>query len=209
MYNDLLPCRECTSTVSHISSSRQWPKAQCPAKNYIEVQILAHAQCLSWRFAQSPLLTTYPSARPEVSVHVQAAMNYGCRSLPRLREQQSRSSCTRARWAGGTIPGRERWRGVARVDIGAVARQTFPIGQCGLAKSWVGSGVRLERAGIEPSDAIASCQWARLTFLDPEAGGGAGCMAVGLATHRAGGIFHSYFVHRKQSSIQWLASTLG
>lgn len=84
---------------------------------------------------------------------------------------------------------------MARVGIGAVARQTFPIGQCGLAKSWVGSGVRLERTGVEPSDAIASCQWARLTLFDPEPGGGAGYMAVGLVRHRAGGIFSLYFIH--------------
>lgn len=91
-------------------------------------------------------------------------------------------------WGGPSRAARDGRRGVARVDssrsrsstssttasIGAVARQTFPIGQCGLAKSWVGSGVRLERAGIGASDAIASCQWARLTFSDPEPGGGAG-----------------------------------
>lgn len=75
-----------------------------------------------------------------------------------------------------------------------------------------GLGSEIGEAGIEPCDAIASCQWARLT-LDLEPGGGlwGGCQRISWRLgprhieHRAGE--YDCFRHRKQNTV--LISTFG
>lgn len=202
-YNDLLPCRECTVTV------------------IVSVVIVEKSQRLTvqrrttYRYRYSHRLGVYHGSLPNYPYQHYtrvAGRRYQYTYRPRCSidadlylvfgSSKAKVSVRGPEGLGGpSRAARDGWRGVALVNVGAVARQTFPIGQCGLAKSWVGSGVRLERAGIEASDAIASCQWARLTFLDPEAGGY-------MAVVPFGGVLYSSLVHRKQSSIQWLASTL-